>query len=285
MGLKGDGYLNMKPLSQETHSVMMDSLTSWVNTHAFHMSKQTPGLNTSSKFVREYNGMDPYKNDSRMTLNTGTTSLGRPSPGRGDFMSSFNTTAATGDSPGTVAGHSEVRRVHVGMCKGDSFCPDCDGFVWSSKADCERDKCQRRGQDEVASVYVETNPPSRTMEHKLSVTNTPPVTNERTELRDTSIVIDDLEDTSCSTDISPVAFYVGSGVQTELKRARGVRDPPYQREILQGQRPVWKDDRCTWEFSQQKAPGGLDTVVESTTQVCFVCGCRTWVQSNADVHL
>ena len=232
------------------------------------------------------------------------------------------------------------------MCKGNRIYPDCDGFVWSSKAECESDKCQRKCQDKTdskaecesdkcqcerqdkpASAYVETKTPNRVMEHEGSGFYTTQVANESTELRDTqvgnertelrdtqvvnertdlrdtqvdnentdlrgtqvvnerpqlrdtqvakertelrgfSVVFDDSGDTSGSTDISPVAVYTRSGEQTELKRARGVRHPAYQCEILQGQRPVWKDDRCTWEFTQQKPSSGLDTTVESTTQV------------------
>ena len=240
--------------------------------YAPRMSPQTSAFNTPSKFVRAYNGKEPYKNGSKMPLSAGTTSLGRPSSGRREFMSSVNATAAAGVSPGSVAGLSEVKRVHVGMRKGDRICPDCDGFVWSSKAECESDKCQHKRK-------VEATTPSRVMEHKASGFYTTQVANERAELKGTqvaneraelrviSIVCEDCADTSWSTDISPVAVYTRSGEQTELKRARGVRHPTYQCEILQGQRPVWKDDRCTWEFTQQKPSSGLDTTVESTTQV------------------
>ena len=44
--------------------------------------------------------------------------------------------------------------------------------------------------------------------------------------------------------------FTRSGQSVELKRIRGVRDPEYQSEILHGERPIWKDDRCIWEFSQ-----------------------------------
>ena len=63
------------------------------------------------------------------------------------------------------------------------------------------------------------------MEREPSVSYTPQVANERAELKGISFVIDDLEDTSFSTDILPAAVYVHSGEQAELKRARGVRDP------------------------------------------------------------
>ncbi len=93
-------------------------------------------------------------------------------------MRSFNTTTASGVSPGAVAGLSEVRRVHVGMSKGDRIRPDCDGFVLTNECSEIRDT---------------------------------QVTNERAELRDISVVSDDCEDTSGSTDISPVAVYTRSG--------------------------------------------------------------------------
>ena len=148
------------------------------NPYASHMSPQTSALNTPSKFVRAYNDKEPYKNGSRMPLSAGTTSLGRPSSGRREFIRSFNTTTAAGVSPGAVTGLSEVRRVHVGMSKGDRIHPDCDGFVLTNECSEIRDT---------------------------------QVTNERSELRDISVVSDDCEDTSGSTDISPVAVYTRSG--------------------------------------------------------------------------
>jgi hypothetical protein len=93
------------------------------------------------------------------------------------------------------------------------------------------------------------------------------VANERTELNGISVVSGDLEDTSWSTDVSPVVVYTRSGEQTELKRDRGVRDSAYHHEILQGRHPVWKDGGCTWEFTQQDPSDGIDTAVESTKPV------------------
>jgi hypothetical protein len=74
------------------------------------------------------------------------------------------------------------------------------------------------------------------MGREPSVSYTPQVANERTELKGISFVIDDLEDTSCSTDIAPAAAYVRSGEQAELKRARGVRDPT--RDIARSEESV-----------------------------------------------
>ena len=128
-----------------------DIVTSMAMEYASHMSPQTSAFNTPPKFVRVYNGKDPYKNGSRIPLSAGTTSLGRPSSGRREFMSSFNTTSTAGVSPGAVAVLSELKRVHVGMRKDDRICPDCDGFVWSSKSECESDKCHRKRQDKTAS--------------------------------------------------------------------------------------------------------------------------------------
>ena len=106
---------------------------------------------------------------------------------------------------------------------------------------------------------------SRPMEREPSMSYTPPVANERAELKDISFVIDGLEDTSCSTDNSPSAAFTRSGEQAELKRARGVRDPAYQREILQNRKIVWHADKGIWV--SQKAPGGFDTVIEATMEV------------------
>ena len=77
--------------------------------------------------------------------------------------------------------------------------------------------------------------------------------------------VDGLEDTSCSTDNSPSAAFTRSGEQAELKRARGVRDPAYQREILQNRKIVWHADKGIWV--SQKAPGGFDTVIEAMMEV------------------
>ena len=106
---------------------------------------------------------------------------------------------------------------------------------------------------------------SRPMEREPSMSYTPPVANERAELKDISFVIDGLEDTSCSTDNSPAAAFTRSGEHAELKRARGVRDPAYQREILQNRKIVWHADKGIWV--SQKAPGGFDTVIEATMEV------------------
>jgi len=58
---------------------------------------------------------------------------------------------------------------------------------------------------------------------------------------------------------------VPSGEEEEIKRARGVRDPAYQHEILQNQKIGWHSDKGIWVY--QKEPGGFDTVVETTTEV------------------
>jgi hypothetical protein len=94
---------------------------------------------------------------------------------------------------------------------------------------------------------------------------TPPVANERAELNDTSIVLNDLEDTTCPTDNSSVVAYARSSEQAELKRARGVRDPAYQREILANRKIMWHADKGIWVYLD--APGGSDTIVEATTEV------------------
>ena len=163
-------------------------------------------------------------------------------------MSSFTASAAASVSSGAESALSEVKRVHVGMRPGDWIYPDCGGFVWSSKPACESDKCQCRYQPKVVS---------KAECHESSVFYTIPVATERARLRDThvanqhgelrgiSVISGDLEDTGWNTEISPVAVYTRSGDQAEFKRARGVRDPAYQRQ----------------------PSSGLDTAVKSTTSV------------------
>jgi hypothetical protein len=98
----------------------------------------------------------------------------RPASGSREFRSIFNA-KTVGDSPKEVSSPSEVRREHVRMWKGDKYCPDCKG---------------------------------KELEISMSYT---PVTTEYGELRTVSFVVDDVEDTSCSTDITPVATYARSG--------------------------------------------------------------------------
>jgi hypothetical protein len=113
--------------------------------HVFRQSQPTSGLDTPFKFTRGYNDKaKPYKNNSRVTLSVGATSLERPFSGRRDFMRAFNTTVPTGASPRAVASHSEVEREYVGMGPGDWKCPDYRGWVWSSRSECDRNKCQCR---------------------------------------------------------------------------------------------------------------------------------------------
>ena len=71
--------------------------------------------------------------------------------------------------------------------------------------------------------------------------------------------------TSYPTDNSSVPAYVRSSEQAELKRARGVRDPAYQREILANRKIVWHADKGIWV--ELDAPEGSDTVVEATTEM------------------
>ena len=133
------------------------------------------------------------------------------------------------------------------MRKGDWNCPECGGWVWSKKPACESDKCQHRRQTEAASKAEYEKIIERvrnTTRHEASVFYTTPVATER------AVIIGELR----------------SGDQAEFKRAR-VRDRTHQREILQGQRPVWKDGTYSWEFTQQEPSSGLDTAVKSTTPV------------------
>jgi len=96
-------------------------------------------------------------------------------------------------------------------------------------------------------------------------TDISPVANERTELKGTSFVLNVFEDTSYPTDNSSVPAYVRSSEQAELKRARGVRDPAIQREILANRKIVWHADKGIWV--ELDAPEGSDTVVEATTEM------------------
>ena len=163
--------------------------------------------------------------------------------GKRELMSSFNAAATTGVSSGA----EDTLSVHVGMRKGDWICPECGGWVWSKKPACESDKCQHRRQTEAASKAEYEKIIERvrnTARHEASVFYTTPVATER------AVIIGELR----------------SGDQAEFKRAR-VRDRTHQREILQGQRPVWKDGTCSWEFTQQEPSSGLDTAVMSTTPV------------------
>ncbi len=91
-----------------------------------------------------------------------------------------------------------------------------------------------------------------------------PVANERTKLKGTSFVLNVFEDTTGPTDNSSVSAYARSGEQAELKRARGVRDPAYHREIVANRKIVWHDDKGIWVDSDEP---GSDTVVEDTTEM------------------
>ncbi len=147
----------------------------------------------------------------KVTSSVGTASLTRPSSGRREFKGNFNTETATGASPRAVSWPVEVRRDHVGIHDGDWYCYDCDGYVWGSKVECDNKKCQRRCLGTETSVYGMGDSPSRPMERELSMSYTPPVDNERAELKDTSFVLNDLQDTSSSTDNSSVTVYARSG--------------------------------------------------------------------------
>ena len=114
-------------------------------------------------------------------------------------------------------------------------------------------------------VYSMVDSPIRTMERESSMSYTPPVPNERAELKDTSFVLNDFQDTSCSTDNSSVPAQARSGEKADLKRVRGVRDPSYQREILANRKIVWHADNGFWV--ELDAPDGSDTVVEATTEM------------------
>ncbi len=140
-------------------------------------------------------------------------------------MSNFNAKTAPGASPREVSIPSEVRREHVGIREDDWYCYDCDGYVWGSRVEWDSKKCQRRRQEKGTSVNGMTDTPSTTMDREPSVFYTPPVSNEYTELKNTSFA-----------DVSPVPTYARSGEQAVLKRARRVRDRQYQREIQQGHR-------------------------------------------------
>ena len=70
-----------------------------------------------SDIARRYTDTGHHKDTSRISKDTG--SLVRPSSGRREFISTFNSTAAAGASPRAFADHSEVRRVYVGMSKGE----------------------------------------------------------------------------------------------------------------------------------------------------------------------
>ena len=93
---------------------------------------------------------------------------------------------------------------------------------------------------------------------------TPEVTHERADLQGISFSVDDEENELSSTNISPVAYSRSDG-QGELKQARGVRDPSYQRKVLKGRKIVWRADQGLWVY--ENAPGDFDMVVEATTEV------------------
>ena len=188
-----------------------------------------------------------------------------------EFRSDFKAHVAAGVSPEKISMPSEVRREHVGMRAGDWYCYDCQGFVWRSKTVCDSFKCQRRRQEKGISASKMVNS-FRTVsiavddeEDAPCPTDISPMANERAELKDTSFVLNVLEDPSCSTDNSSVAAYARSGEQAELKRARGVRDPACQREILANRKIVWHADKGIWV--ELDAPGGSDQNVEATTEV------------------
>jgi hypothetical protein len=65
---------------------------------------QQSGLNTPTKFTHEYNGKEKtYKDESKVTLSVGVTSLTRPSPIRREFKPNFNAQTVTGASPREVS--------------------------------------------------------------------------------------------------------------------------------------------------------------------------------------
>jgi len=157
------------------------------------------------------------------------------------------------------------------MRDGDWYCYDCQGFVWKSKTVCDSFKCQRRRQEKGISASEMVNS-FRTIsiavdneEDAFCPTDISPVANEHTDIKDTSFVRNVFEDPSCPTDNSSVAAYVRSSEQAELKRARGIRDPAYQREILANRKIVCHADKGIWV--EIDAPGGSDTIVEATTEV------------------
>jgi hypothetical protein len=241
--------------------------------HVMGSSKQT--LPTSGS--REFRGNFNARGTAGVSPGgvSGASRPARPASGSREFRSTFNTQVAAGVSPEEIsipsAGvspekismPSEVRREHVGMRDGDWYCCDCEGYVWKSKTVCDSFKCHRRRQEQGTSASEMVNSPSRPKEREISVPCSPVVT-KHAELRTVSFAVDDEEDSRCSTDISPVS-YSHSGEQSELKRARGVRDPAYQREILDNRKIVWHADKGIWVYLD--APGGSDTIVEATTEV------------------
>ncbi len=54
---------------------------------------------------------------------------------------------------------------------------------------------------------------------------------------------------------------------------------------MQGRCPVWNDDIYTWEFSKEDPPGGIDMLVELTTEVYRSIRCQVTVHyvSNSDL--
>jgi hypothetical protein len=258
-----------------------------VRTYISHMSPQ-PTFQLghsmgSSKQTRPTSGSREFRGIFNAKGVSGASRPARPASGSREFRNDFNahvaagvspqgiSTPSAGVSPEKITMPSEVRREHVGMRPGDWYCYDCQGFVWESKTVCDSFKCQRRRQEKGISASKMVNS-FRTVsiavddeEDTPCPTNISPVANERAELKDTSFVLNVFEDTSYPTDDSSVPAYAQSGEQAELKRARGVRDPAYQREILANRKIVWHADKGIWV--ELDAPGGSDQDVEATTDV------------------
>jgi hypothetical protein len=85
----------------------------------------------------------------------GASSPARSASGSRELRSTVNSKAASGASPREISIPFEGRRVHVGMCEGDKYCPDCKGFVWRSRSECDSNKCQRRRQKKKTSTTTE----------------------------------------------------------------------------------------------------------------------------------
>ena len=128
------GYMRMTPLHQEC-SWMMNFITDMTRDYASRSSPQTSGFKTSSKFIREYNDKDPYKNGSRMTLREGTTRLVRSSSVNKELQNNFGERTGgvspprTSSPPSAVSQRTIPEQSGVGqryndMCQGDRVCPD-----------------------------------------------------------------------------------------------------------------------------------------------------------------
>jgi len=89
----------------------------------------------------------------RFKHSEGASSQARSTSGSREFKIPFNA-EVTGASSREVSSQSasDVGRKYVGMGPDDWRCPDCKGWVWASRAECDNRKCQHRRQEKTSTT-------------------------------------------------------------------------------------------------------------------------------------